>query len=719
MTILTDNTKLFKIMDKRFRWMITVIVTVASVHVSAQTFKLSGGLREMLNSPVPSMTRGATSDDSISVLMKVAEARQLPAVCADYGMTLTADLGNIGVVNISLKQLQAAAADERVIRMEKEGGFHLCLDDVRKHVNMAPVADGQSPLAQAYTGKNVLVGVLDGGIQYNHPTFLDANSQPRFIKVWDYDPTADGQSSTAVVLTDPAAIVARKFSYSSKYALGKTNHASHVAGIAVGRGSADGHYRGMAPESDILFAEFNVNPFSQDRYGAYSDGMVVAIKNMMDYAIEQQKPLVVNISLGINTGFSTEIKLFQEAVGRLTGPGRIIVSANGNEGGANSYFNSGNNQNVSMELTSESQPMPVEMLWRTTGSITLRANVLPKDGTARQIDFNTADMKNGMLPSVDCETYTASCMQLDDAPDGKHIYKMILTPKAGSIMAFSISMDAISTAGFEYYSAAAIPQSYTPTTGCTQSNAYTVALPAAFPNVIGVGNYCNQVLPNEYYVNENGEKVTDVVTGVMANSSACGPTWDGRTKPDVSAPGSSISSGNCYYEKNGDDVVETKPIAGSDATETWVCQFGTSQASPVVSGIVALWLQAKPQLTPDDVLAVIRRTAKPIEDVPNNHSGAGIIDAYAGLLDVLGLATGISALSQHQPLGVSFRVADGRLYAEGAEEGTAVTIYNISGVAVRQSIINQGFVSLAGLSRGVYAVQLGRQGSTLIRLGSF
>ena len=93
--------------------MITVIVTVASVHVSAQTFKLSGGLREMLNSPVPSMTRGATSDDSISVLMKVAEARQLPAVCADYGMTLIADLGNIGVVNISLKQLQAAAADER------------------------------------------------------------------------------------------------------------------------------------------------------------------------------------------------------------------------------------------------------------------------------------------------------------------------------------------------------------------------------------------------------------------------------------------------------------------------------------------------------------------------------------------------------------------------------------------------------------------------------
>jgi hypothetical protein len=83
---------------------------------------------------------------------------------------------------------------------------------------------------------------------------------------------------------------------------------------------------------------------------------------------------------------------------------------------------------------------------------------------------------------------------------------------------------------------------------------------------------------------------------------------------------------------------------------------------------------------------------------------------------VLGLPTAISELSQHQPEGVTFRMADSRLYAEGAEDGTAVSLYNLSGAIVRQTQVAGGSISLDGLQRGVYAVQIGRLGSTLIRL---
>jgi hypothetical protein len=68
------------------------------------------------------------------------------------------------------------------------------------------------------------------------------------------------------------------------------------------------------------------------------------------------------------------------------------------------------------------------------------------------------------------------------------------------------------------------------------------------------------------------------------------------------------------------------------------------------------------------------------------------------------------------PAGVTFRVENGMLNADGAEDGTSVTLYNLSGTIVRQATLQGGSISLAGLQRGVYAVQLGKLGSTLIRL---
>lgn len=69
--------------------------------------------------------------------------------------------------------------------------------------------------------------------------------------MWDYD-DKDGQP-VDVVLTNPDDIVARKYSYQTKYGLRQTNHAAHVAGIAAGLGTANVPYRGIAPESDIVY----------------------------------------------------------------------------------------------------------------------------------------------------------------------------------------------------------------------------------------------------------------------------------------------------------------------------------------------------------------------------------------------------------------------------------------------------------------------------------
>ena len=150
----------------------------------------------------------------------------------------------------------------------------------------------------------------------------------------------------------------------------------------------------------------------------------------------------------------------------------------------------------------------------------------------------------------------------------------------------------------------------------------------------------------------------------------------------------------------------------------WGAQSGTSMATPTVAGIIALWLEAKPDLTYEQIRETIAATATKDEftEAAPIHYGHGKIDAYNGLLHVLGLSTSIPTLSQHQPKGVSFRMKDGRLFIEGAENGTPIRIYTTDGRLVALAQLTDGCVSLP-VSRpaGVYAVQVGSLGSTLIR----
>ena len=87
-------------------------------------------------------------------------------------------------------------------------------------------------------------------------------------------------------------------------------------------------------------------------------------------------------------------------------------------------------------------------------------------------------------------------------------------------------------------------------------------------------------------------------------------------------------------------------------------------STPAAAGAIALWLQACPTLTPDQVRELIAATSRrhdPSLDYPNNYYGYGEIDVYAGLLRLLGF-TAIPDVSQRQAQGVAIRpVGDGQL----------------------------------------------------------
>lgn len=144
---------------------------------------------------------------------------------------------------------------------------------------------------------------------------------------------------------------------------------------------------------------------------------------------------------------------------------------------------------------------------------------------------------------------------------------------------------------------------------------------AAYLGVVVVnamGNYYQTAIPSLGSA-ADGDSVISVgavtVDGQIASFTSNGPTSDGRTKPDVVAPGVSV------YVASMSDKRENG-YRYSD---------GTSFSTPITAGIVALILSAHPELTPMQVLEALKYTASNPNN-PNNIIGWGIVNAYDAAL---------------------------------------------------------------------------------------
>ncbi|MEO8459968.1 MAG: S8 family serine peptidase [Dokdonella sp.] len=92
----------------------------------------------------------------------------------------------------------------------------------------------------------------------------------------------------------------------------------------------------------------------------------------------------------------------------------------------------------------------------------------------------------------------------------------------------------------------------------------------------------------------------------------------------ISSPGGDSGTGNGIQSTvNAGTTVQTSPSYGYKS--------GTSMATPYVAGAVALMLGRNPALTPTQVEALLRNTARPFPSYCSGGCGPGIIDAYAAV----------------------------------------------------------------------------------------
>jgi len=249
---------------------------------------------------------------------------------------------------------------------------------------------------------------------------------------------------------------------------------------------------------------------------------------------------------------------------------------------------------------------------------------------------------------------------------------------------------------------------------------------ACAANVISVGSYNvrNHWPSLDGYVygyNKKGQG-NDFPAGEVSRFSSYGTLADGRNLPHVCAPGASIiSSVNTYAVENTDlgytDMALQGKLEKGGKKYYWHQSLGTSMATPVVAGAIALWLEANPSLTVKDVIRIIQQTARKDNYVTNTGDpvqwGAGKFDAYAGLKQVLKEkeTNGINGVRYAESQAVPVITMTGErsfsAFLAGAKQ-LNLRAYSLSGQLVH-SLSAQGDelnVNASSWNKGVYLIQV-------------
>lgn len=591
-----------------------------------------------------------------------------------YGIQVEKRRGRLILAHVPINRLESLTAIEGIRSIDTGREAKPYNDRAREATSVVFVHDkdveqGKPDAADVptkYRGKGVYVGIVDGDIDLGHPAFRDAQGKSRIKKaiVTRYS-SQDGVSKyfyDESIIEDGIIFRMDDDIYNG--------HGTHVAGIAAGstallpEGDPMKKYYGMAPEADLL--TFDLESYS-------SNYVLMAITEAFDKADEDGRPLVLNMSIGLlgimldgSDDFNEKLTALLETYD-LTGKIICVSSGNNAEKTVTAQIEC-DKPIVNGEWTLQKKlALPLEQselnmaefcgVGNKEFAIQYEFRYIPKSGgdymsiatspiltrdnyqehvnaagawvdrtiTAEGDTIRVMVMPNFRQSSTDRMYHSGLLYTINE---GVYAVANIYSKEEGvCVDALSQNLPFMTMEGDEY----AIPNNQ----GCF--NAY-----ACSDNTISVGSYNTRntfttIDGNEFVETSYGEEGE-----VSSFSGYCTPHY-GKARPDVIAPGAYILSAMHHNNKRSIQVGTT---TYKDVDYQWGAISGTSQASPVVAGTIALWLQADPTLTVEDVRKVIAKTSDFDDACAVNPYRArhGKINALRGLEYILS-SSGIKEVS--------------------------------------------------------------------------
>ncbi|KON66653.1 peptidase S8 [Peribacillus butanolivorans] len=437
--------------------------------------------------------------------------------------------------------------------------------------------------AENITGKGIKVGVLDTGIDYNHPDLKEA-----YKGGYDFiDNDADPMETTYEDWINAGKPEEPGYVY-------YTNHGSHVAGTiaAQKKNNVDYAVKGVAPEVD-LYAYRVLGPWG----GGNTQGILAGI----DQAIEDGMD-VINMSLGAQTNdplYATSV-----AVNNAMLSGLVTVVAAGNAGPNEKTLGSPGTAALGISVGASDASMSIPAFNGSASDEKFEnMQLIGKDFSDR-----LEELQGKSLPIV----FAGLGKATDFA--GKDVSGKIALIQRGEL-AFDEKIKNAKNAGAKsvivYNNVdGQIPAYLGEAVGLVPSFRLSKADGERLKG-LGEGSFTFETLNN---TKTEGDHLADFSSRGPVNGN-----YD--IKPDVVAPGVSIFSTTPEFINDPQD--------GINYGNAYVRMSGTSMATPHVAGAAALILQEHPEYTPFDVKAALMNTSN---DLKGNNSvyevGAGRIDAY-------------------------------------------------------------------------------------------
>lgn len=603
----------------------------------------------------------------MTLVVKVADenASETYAQLRAAGAKIQGKIGKQAIVSIPISQIETIQDIKGVQRIDIGHKGRWKTDVTRRETGITLINGSTSSFDSPYTGRGVTVCVFDHGMDFQHPAFKDAEGNSRIKCVFMMgdtsgkkftieDPDAGTIEFFGSVYDTPELIATLTTDADYEY------HGTHTTGIAAGSISPMG-FGGMAPEADIVYIGASDDAEEQlvEYFDDENDIMELAIAFAAAYAKQSGMPLVFSGSLNSHSGPHDGTGTVPEAVEAASATIIPVMSA-GNEGGYpihlyNKFTESKSSFKTILALMEEDGVYSIsdEVVGYAHGGdhVGLKVSVL----SVNQFTGRTKEVWSSeeCVATLGGESQMITISSGDDAAlskyydgdlgiaaydngDGTLVVNSVIDGDFKSLCLFQLTISGSNGMEIEMWDNFGGFNLFEFPGFATGDSDMSAGDWTCTPNVISVGAYCANTDYRAYDGSslDEEEDESEYTMNDYAWFSSYGTFPNGVTQPIVSAPGVNIvSSWNHYCLDEGETVLDGMQWQGYP----YGAESGTSMACPVVSGIVACWLQANPNLKVDDVKTILRETS--VNDNYTTHDpirwGYGKINAAEGIQYIL------------------------------------------------------------------------------------